>query len=353
MLNVSGDPGTHATSSGDSSGADPHWVDHRVPDKHDGMPDEAFQKLLSDVREQFARGVDIAIVGATSTAARLLHALNERESQRVVAVFDATNTSSLALGHVLPLSRLSDVHFGALVIASDDEKEQLVLDALPYLKGTPQVILAGYRQYDFVDPILDEEIRNVQVPSLANGYPHVVTHMYQCLRNAKRLGLDGEIAELGMFRGGTTMLLSRLVERLGATWRIIGFDTFAGFPPRRTALDMYAHPDCEWTDLDSVRSYLRDRNVEIVVGDIVETCVRLKKEPLLLTFFDTDNYSPARAALDIVREQTVVGGAIVFDHFTGVDRFRYTLGERMAAKVLLDDCRYFHLHGTGVFYRQR
>jgi O-methyltransferase len=57
--------------------------------------------------------------------------------------------------------------------------------------------------------------------------------------------------------------------------------------------------------------------------------------------------------LKIVRERTLVGGAIVFDHFTGVDRFRYTLGERIAGRVLLDDSRYFHLHGTGVFYRQR
>jgi NTP pyrophosphatase (non-canonical NTP hydrolase) len=50
---------------------------------------------------------------------------------------------------------------------------------------------------------------------------------------------------------------------------------------------------------------------------------------------------------------TDVGGAIVFDHFTGVNRFRYALGERIAGGVLLEDSCYFHLHDTGVFYRQR
>ena len=55
----------------------------------------------------------------------------------------------------------------------------------------------------------------------------------------------------------------------------------------------------------------------------------------------------------MVRDRTVPGGAIVFDHFTGTDRFRYTLGERIAGRVLLDDPRWFHLHGTGVFYRQQ
>jgi len=66
----------------------------------------------------------------------------------------------------------------------------------------------------------------------------------------------------------------------------------------------------------------------------------------------TDNYTPARAALNVARERTVPGGAIVFDHFAGTDRFRYALGERIAGRVLLDDPRYLHLHDTGVLYRQ-
>ena len=71
------------------------------------------------------------------------------------------------------------------------------------------------------------------VPSLTNGYPHSLVHLYQCLVNAARLGLSGAVAEFGMFKGGTTMFLSKVIERLGASWPVIGFDTFGGFPPRR------------------------------------------------------------------------------------------------------------------------
>jgi hypothetical protein len=191
------------------------------------------------------------------------------------------------------------------------------------------------------------------VPSLANGYPNTLPHLYQCLVNSARLGVNGVVAEFGMFKGGTTMFLARVIERLGQRWPVIGFDTFAGFPPRRSPLDMYDHPDCVFTDLASVRRYLGGSDIEIVEGDIVHTAGRLATEDVVLTFIDTDNYSSARAAIDVVADRTVVGGAIVFDHFTGVDRFRYTLGERIAGKPLLDDARYFHLHGTGVFYRQR
>src|SRR5262249_52093993 len=207
--------------------------------------------------------------------------------------------------------------------------------------------------FAFRDRFFHEELSQLLVPSLANGYPNSLVHLYQCASNAARLQLLGVVAEFGMFKGGTTMFLSRVIERLGMKWRIIGFDTFGGFPPRRSPLDMYDHPDCVFLDKSAVERYVMGRNVEIVPGDIVETCHRLDDEDLVLTFIDTDNYTSATAALGVVQERTVVGGCIVFDHFTGVDRFRYTLGERMAGAVLLDDPRYFHLHDTGVFYRQR
>jgi hypothetical protein len=102
----------------------------------------------------------------------------------------------------------------------------------------------------------------------------------------------------------------------------------------------------------AVRRYLDGRDIEIIAGDITGTCCRLEGEDLVLTFIDTDNYTPATAAIDVARERTVPGGAIVFDHFTGDGRFRYTLGERIAGRALLGDPRWFYLHGTGVFYRQ-
>jgi O-methyltransferase len=254
---------------------------------------------------------------------------------------------------LVPLKALTQVDHDVLVVAADDDKEELLLESLPFIQGTPRIIVAGYGHLAFRDPVFHDQLAQLLVPSLANGYPNSLIHLYECLTNAARLKLPGVVAELGMFKGGTTMFLSRVIERLGMDWSVIGFDTFDGFPPRRSPLDMYDHPECVFADLEAVRRYVQGRNIEVVPGDIVQTCTRLANEDLVLTFIDTDNYSPAEAALAVVRERTVVGGAIVFDHFTGVDRFRYTLGERLAGRVLLDDSRYFHLHGTGVFYRQR
>lgn len=324
------------------------------------MHSEDYAKLLEDTEQGLlTSGASSAgILGLTSTTLRLLASLAPSGILTTVTAVYAPDKHmneampSLSVA-VKPFEALAEIRHDVLVVASDGEKEDLLLAALPYIQGTPKVIVAGYGHLAFRDTLFRDESAQLLVPSLANGYPNSLIHLYQCLVNAARLSLNGVVAEFGMFKGGTTMFLSRIIERLGLSWQVIGFDTFGGFPPRRSPLDMYDHPDCVFTDEPAVRNYLAGRNVEIVVGDIVQTCKRLKGEQVVLSFIDTDNYSSANAALEVVREQTIVGGAIVFDHFTGTDRFRYTLGERIAGRALLDDSRYFNLHGSGVFYRQR
>lgn len=322
------------------------------------MQQNDYAKLMEDVEHELLMGSrSLGILGLTTVTLQILNSLAPVgliSMVEAIYVSNSTNMTQVSLPVPVRLfEELANVQLDTLVVAADAEKELLIREALPFTQGTPKVIVAGYGHLTFSDPIFREELGQLLVPSFANGYPHTLVHIYQCLKNAARLELQGVVAEFGMFKGGTTMFLSRVIERLGMHWPVIGFDTFNGFPPRRSPLDMYDHPGCFFSDLPAVRRYLDGRNVEIVVGDIVDTCHRLADQQLVLTFIDTDNYTPAKAAITIVQEQTLIGGAIVFDHFTGVDRFRYTLGERMAGAVLLDDSRYFHLHSTGVFYRQR
>jgi hypothetical protein len=323
------------------------------------MHADDYAKLLEDLKHELLHGArSVAVLGLRTVTLRLLASLAPSGLLSAVkAVYDVRpagrETCPPLCVPVRPVQELANDQHDVLVVAADEDKEDLLRAALPFLQGTPKVIVSGYGHLAFRDPAFKEELAQLLVPSLANGYPNTLTHLYQCLANAAQLGLRGVVAEFGMFKGGTTMFLARVVERLGTNWPVIGFDTFGGFPPRRSPLDMYDHPDCVFTDLAAVQRYLDGRNIEIVPGDIVTTATRLASEDLVVCFIDTDNYSAASAALRIAQERTLVGGAIVFDHFTGVNRFRYTLGERMAGSVLLDDPRYFHLHDTGVFYRQR
>ncbi len=320
------------------------------------MRDDDYAKLVADTRRALLAGAGpVAVLGLTPVTLRLLASVAPGVNRAIEAVYvpgDGHGSPKLTVP-VRPMAALRDANCGVVVVAADEEKEDLLCAALPFIAGTPKVIVAGYGHLGFGDSVFEDERAQLLVPSLANGYPNSLIHLYQCLVNASRIGLRGVVAEFGMFKGGTTMFVSRIIERLGADWPVIGFDTFGGFPPRRSALDMYDHPGCVFTDQAAVRRYLDGRDIEIISGDIADTCRRLEKEDLVVSFIDTDNYTPAAAALQVARERTVPGGAIIFDHFTGTNRFRYTLGERIAGRALLDDPRWFHLHGTGVFYRQQ
>jgi O-methyltransferase len=309
------------------------------------------EKVAADVEDEVLRtGASWAVIGDTPTTIRILERL-----QTLIARTEAPPiyaTTNPGIPGTRPLDTLADTEYDMLVIAEDQDKEAIIAAALPFIRGTPKLVVGGYAHLSFHDELFEQEQAQLLVPSIANGYPNTLPHLYQCLQNAARLELEGAVVEFGTFMGGTAMLLARLARALGRDWRVVTFDTFDGFPARKSPLDMYDHPDCVFTDEAAVRRYFDGWPIDLVVGDICDTAGSLGKGPIVLTFIDTDNYSSAAAAVAAVRESTVVGGAIVFDHFTGVDRFRYTLGERIAGKVLLNDKRYFHLHGTGVFLRQ-
>jgi len=314
-----------------------------------------FAKLLEDTEVEIVeRGSRVGILGMTSVTAALVRQLSGAGLRTAIrGVFAPKHVESLEFTvEVRALEELLDEELDALVVASDEDKETLIEAALPYIGGAPKLIVAGYGHLAFRDEVFRDLEANLLVPSIANGYPNCLVHIYQCLANAARLGLEGSVVEFGTFKGGTAAFLGSAVRRLKTKWPVVSFDTFTGFPPRRSPLDMYDQPNCVFTDVEAVRNYTGRLGVKLVEGDIVDTAKQLQDTDIVLTFVDTDNYSSARAALDVVIDRTVVGGAIIFDHFTGVDRFRYTLGERFAAKRVLDDSRYFNLHGTGVFTRQ-
>jgi hypothetical protein len=320
------------------------------------MNGEDFNDLVDEVREVLATSAiapRIAIVGFTTTTLKLMEALRAMGCVECVSgIYTPSGHRFPASITVKPMANLREDGPGIVVIASDEDKESLLAQAVPYLSPQTRVLIAGFAHFQFSDPDFTDEVGKAFIPSFANGYPNSLIHIFQCLKNAARLGLQGVVAEFGMFKGGTTMLMSRFIERLGMPWKVYGFDSFAGFPAPRSPLDMYAHPDCVYLDETMVRVMFQRRNVQIIAGDIVQTVSQIKDEPIVLAFVDTDNFTPAAAVIKIIRDQVVPGGAIVFDHYAGRNRFLYTLGERIAAKALISDPRYFNLHDTGVFLRQ-
>jgi hypothetical protein len=149
------------------------------------------------------------------------------------------------------------------------------------------------------------------------------------------LPVNGSIVEAGVLRGGglfTWAKLSAIFEPVNHTRKIIGFDTFAGFPSvhEKDQLGDSSHLRVGGLEADSyddilngIRLYDLNRpvghipKIELVKGDIAVTMPQyVRDNPHLvvsLLYLDVDLYEPTKVALQTVLERMPKGSIIVFD----------------------------------------
>ena len=147
------------------------------------------------------------------------------------------------------------------------------------------------------------------------------------------IGVPGVILEFGVEWGATLALLSNLrgvYEPYNVTRRIVGFDTFAGFPSvhendgAAPALGDYAVPAGHQALLDEILSIHEAASPvphvvkhELVQGDLIRTLPEwLDANPhaiVAMAIFDVDLYEPTKAALAAVIPRLTKGSVLVFD----------------------------------------
>ena len=160
----------------------------------------------------------------------------------------------------------------------------------------------------------------------------------------KIIDIHGAIIEGGVLFGGSTMAwahFSSIYEPINLARKIVGFDTFEGFPAFHKK-DVTFSKAGGWSsksyeDLhESIRLFdmLRFKNhhkkVELVKGNFVETGKKyLKDNPHLviaLLYLDFDIYEPTKVALDLFYERIPKGGIIAFDGLN----YKITPGDTIA-----------------------
>lgn len=152
----------------------------------------------------------------------------------------------------------------------------------------------------------------------------------------KILHVNGSIIECGVLHGAgllTWAKLSSIMEPSNHTRKVIGFDTFEGFPSLHqkdtdTGSTNHLHiKGLEGSSYENIKEAIRvyDINrpinhipkVELVKGDLCETAENyLKENPHLvvsLLYLDLDIYEPTKKALEIFVPRMPKGAIIVFD----------------------------------------
>lgn len=152
------------------------------------------------------------------------------------------------------------------------------------------------------------------------------------------LPANGNVVECGVFAGGglfSWLHFSSIYEPYNHTRRVIGFDTFSGFPSLHqndlTEEKSIHTREGAFKTIDSIieelqnLSSIHDRNrpighipkVELVAGDANATIPEfVAKNPSLLIsllYLDFDLYEPTKTALTYLLPRVVKGGVVAFD----------------------------------------
>ncbi len=251
-------------------------------------------------------------------------------------------------------NEIPKLDFDVLVITVDKEKETVLRRYNSIDNRIPKVIISGTKHLQFDDEDFYKLKSSCLVKSYATGYDNTLIHIYQTIKYLYAKNIKGDVAEFGIFKGGTISFTRKILDFVGYSREeinVYGFDCFSGFPERESILDMYSNPKCEYRDYNAVKSFCDSCGIRVIEGNIKDTYTVLSDSKLMLTFFDTDNYTPVKAALEYCYDRTLPGGAIIFDHYTTKSEFIETIGERIAAEEILSDKKMFHLHDTGVFIK--
>ena len=151
----------------------------------------------------------------------------------------------------------------------------------------------------------------------------------------KILHINGIVIECGVFNGAglfTWAQLSNIYEPVNYNRKIVGFDTFAGFPNVNDEQDnigvlVSKEGDLKGSTLEeieiSIEKYNNERhlshikNVELVQGDFNVTAERyLEKNQhtiISLLYLDFDLYEPTKKALELFLPRMPKGAIVAFD----------------------------------------
>jgi O-methyltransferase len=124
--------------------------------------------------------------------------------------------------------------------------------------------------------------------------------------------------EIGSYKGGSARFIAAAMEHAGNAAPFYVCDTFQGHPRVDPVLDPVHHGTHKFEDTssDAVREYLRPhRNVEVVVGDIVETSATLASVAFALVHLDVDVYPATVFCLEFFSSRLAPGAWIVLDDY--------------------------------------
>jgi O-methyltransferase len=169
--------------------------------------------------------------------------------------------------------------------------------------------------------------------------PDRIMGLINAVRYVAQAGIEGDIAECGVWRGGSMMIAARTLLDEGDTSRVLHlYDTFEYMPPAedrdidfngRAAKEYYPKlvglPEYAFLPLEDVQAALEATGypadqLRLIKGLVEDTLPEHAPEKLALLRLDTDLYRSTKHELECLFPRIVEGGVLIIDdygHFWG------------------------------------
>lgn len=179
--------------------------------------------------------------------------------------------------------------------------------------------------------------------------------LYEAVRYIATAGIDGDILECGVWRGGSSMMAALTLSEFDLSRTIWLYDTFEGMPPpgehdvqytgehaSRVLASANRAPgtsnEWAWATLDDVRSNIASTGypaVEYVKGKVEETIPAHAPSRIALLRLDTDWYESTRHELEHLYPRLAAGGVLIIDDYGHWQGARRAVDEYFAARPIL------------------
>ena len=172
-------------------------------------------------------------------------------------------------------------------------------------QGLPEPIIPWESETDFLD--LYEVVRDYTLLDRRRLYM-----LYSAVKVSNIL--EGDLAEVGVFKGGTALLISKLSD---GKKDVHLFDTFKGMPNTADSkVDIHVSGDFNDTSLAQVKQLLSNSSTAFLYpGFFPETAQDLKNKVFSFVHVDVDIYSSVLDCCNFFYPRLVLGGIILFDDY--------------------------------------
>lgn len=190
-------------------------------------------------------------------------------------------------------------------------------------------------------------------------------NVQQCVVDALRSGVPGDLVETGVWRGGVTILMRAVLRAYDDRDRNVWVaDSFAGLPVPNTQeypadegfdLSTSAGFDELAVSVDQVRANfarygLLDERVRFLVGWFKDTLPSAPIDRIAVLRLDGDLYESTMDALNALYPKLSVGGYLIVDDYHSWEPCRLAIDEFRTRHGITDEIR--DIDWTGVYWRR-